>query len=202
MADGLISRVFIFEGDAYPILLEWRLSQSIAGALMIIRDEQPTDLDAIRAITSAAFAQVPQSRQTEVAVIDSLRAAGDLAVSLVAVEEGEVIGHIAFSPVSIDHDDDPRWYGGGPLAVRPDRQRRGVGSSLVRAGLQRLAELGAHGCVLVGDPAYYQRFGFRSYPGLTMPNVPAQNLLALALGTVDVKAGNVKFAPAFDVGAS
>ena len=167
---------------------------------MIIRDEQPSDHAAIRAVTVAAFAAVPQSRQTEAAIIEALRAADSLTVSLVAVDGDQLIGHLALSPVSIDEHGDLGWYGGGPLAIRPDHQHSGVGSSLIRAGLKRLVELGARGCVLVGDPDYYQRFGFRSHPGLIMPDVPAENLLALALGTADVPSGKVTFAPAFDAG--
>lgn len=168
--------------------------------LVIIRDERPSDHAAIRAVTLAAFASVPQSRQTEAAIVEALRQSGSLTISLVAVDGEQVIGHIAISPVTIEDRDDRDWYGGGPLAVHPDYQRRGVGTSLIRAAQQRLTDLGACGCVLVGDPAYYQRFGFRSHPGLTMAHVPPANLLAVALGTAEVPSGRVTFAPAFDAG--
>ncbi len=165
---------------------------------MIIRDERETDVTAIRALTLAAFADVPQSRQTEAAVIDALRAAGALTVSLVAVDEGdEIIGHVAVSPVSISGDADLGWYGGGPLSVRPDHQRSGIGTALVRAAFERMRQMGARGCVVVGDPDYYRRFGFVSGAAtLTMPDVPVENLLVLALGD-EIPAGTVAFHPAF-----
>ncbi len=107
---------------------------------MIIRDERESDVTAIRALTEAAFADVPQSRQTEAAVIDALRAAGALTLSLVAVDDAdEVVGHVAVSPVTHRRACRLGWYGGGPLSVRPDRQRSGIGTALVRAAFERLS---------------------------------------------------------------
>ncbi|WP_137145274.1 GNAT family N-acetyltransferase [Mycolicibacterium sp. CR10] len=164
---------------------------------MIIRDERESDVTAVRALTEAAFADVPQSRQTEAAVIDALRAAGALTLSLVAVDDAdEVVGHVAVSPVLIDGHA-LGWYGGGPLSVRPDRHRSGIGTALVRAAFERCREIGARGCVVVGDPAYYGRFGFVSgAESLSMPGVPAENLLVLALGD-EMPSGVVAFHPAF-----
>jgi putative acetyltransferase len=161
-----------------------------------IRDEQPADADAIRAVTLAAFAGMAYSHQTEAAIIEALRAAGALALSLVAVEAGAVLGHVGFSPVALDGDTGRGWYGLGPLSVRPDRQGQGIGGALVREGLRRLKERGARGCVLVGDPAYYQRFGFGPAPSLTLPDVPAAYFMALALDGA-VPAGTVAFHPGF-----
>ena len=166
---------------------------------MIIRDERDSDIAAIRALTDAAFADVPQSRQTEAAVIDALRTAGALTLSLVAVDDaGEVVGHVAVSPVSIDGRADLGWYGGGPLSVRPDLQRRGIGTALVRAAFERLREIGARGCVAVGDPGYYRRFGFSGAPRRwCCRGVPQENVLVL---TVDgeTPAGTVAFHEAFE----
>ncbi len=162
-----------------------------------IRDEQERDAAAIRAVTLAAFATMPYSQQTEAAIVDALRAAGALAVSLVAVEGDEAVGHVAFSPVSIDGVTAPGWYGVGPLSVRPDRQRRGIGSALMREGIARLRAMGGNGCVVVGDPAYYQRFGFRAQPGATVPGVPPEHVRFLALRS-DWPAGAVAFHPGFD----
>lgn len=95
-----------------------------------------------------------------------------------AVAGKKVVGHIAFSPVTIS-DDSPGWYGLGPISVLPELQRQGIGKSLVHKGLSALKSLGAKGCVLVGDPGYYERLGFRSLPELVIDGVPQENVLAL-----------------------
>ena len=165
--------------------------------LMIIRPERPSDIDAIRSITTAAFVAVPQSRQTEAAVVDALRSAGALAVSLVAVDDsGEVVGHVAVSPLTVDGRSDCGWYGGGPLSVRPDRQSRGIGTALARAAGERLAALGARGCVIVGEPGYYRRFGAVTGSAVLLPGVPAENVLVLAPDG-SIPSGEVAFHPAY-----
>jgi putative acetyltransferase len=98
--------------------------------------------------------------------VEGLRSGGALTVSLVAEDDGEIVGHVAFSPVMIAGAAGD-WYGMGPVSVRPDKQGRGLGQSLVRTGLDHLRALGAAGCVVLGAPAYYQRFGFESDPALT-----------------------------------
>jgi predicted N-acetyltransferase YhbS len=133
---------------------------------MIIRDETPHDAAAIHAVTEQAFATMPYSDGDEPELVDKLRAAGALTLSLVAEEDGAVLGHIAFSPVRIDGAGGD-WYGLGPVSVRPERQRQGIGAALIRAGLARLEALGAAGCVLLGHRDYYPRFGFAHDPGLT-----------------------------------
>ncbi len=148
----------------------------------MIRDERPGDIASIRAVTRAAFETMPYSQQTEAAIVDALRSAGALAVSLVAVEGDTVIGHVAFSPVTIGSADAPGWYGIGPLSVRPDRQRSGVGSALMRAGIAHIRESGGQGCVVVGDPAYYERFGFVPGGSLSYPDLPGDFFRVLALG--------------------
>lgn len=164
---------------------------------MIIRDETDSDAGEIRALTAAAFADVPQSSQSEAALVEALRAAGALTLSLVAVDDdGRVVGHVALSPVAIDGDAGRGWYGGGPLSVRPDRQHRGIGTALVRSALDHLRARNASGCVAVGDPEYYRRFGFTS-GSLVLPGVPAHNVLAVAFDGA-VPAGTVAFHPAFD----
>ena len=145
---------------------------------MIIRDETPFDIDVITEITAAAFADCPYGSHTEQFIITALRAAGALSLSLAAEIDGRVVGHIAFSPVTIGGQFCD-WYGMGPVSVRPDCQRKGIGKSLIEAGLLRLRESGAKGCVLVGDPGYYQRFGFRNLPQLILEGVPPANFLAL-----------------------
>jgi len=162
---------------------------------MIIRHEIELDAEAISAVTKAAFADHPISNQTEHFIINALRAAGVLAVSLVAEVGGEVVGHIAFSPVTLS-DGSRNWYGLGPVSVLPAFQRRGIGTALVHKGLALLKARRAEGVVLVGDPHFYERFGFRSPPELSHEGVPPQNLLALSFGP-DKPRGVVQFHPAF-----
>lgn len=164
---------------------------------MIVRDELPGDAPTIRAVIAEAFKPVPYSRQTEVAIYDGLRDAGAATVSLVAEEDGEVVGQIVLSPVTIggEHGD---WLGAGPVAVRPDRQGRGIGGALVEAALDRARRMGAPGCVLVGDPAFYGRFGFAAQDGLTHDAVPDPFVQAISFGP-PVPKGRIRFHPAFGV---
>src|SRR4051812_43529838 len=162
---------------------------------ILIRRETDADVDAIGDVTRAAFENHPHSHQTEPFIVAALRKAGALAVSLVAEDAGRVVGHVAFSPVTMP-EGLPDWYGLGPISVSPERQRQGIGTALVEHGLAALHALGAKGCMLVGDPAYYRRFGFRSYPGLVGGGVPPEYVLALpfANGPSD---GHVVFHPGF-----
>ena len=164
---------------------------------MQIRLERPEDATTIRALTDAAFKGMPFSDQTESKVIDALRAAGVLTLSLVATERSQILGHVAFSPVRINGEAGD-WYGLGPVSVWPDRQRTGIGQAVIRDGLQRLRSLGAGGCVLLGNPAYYGRFGFESDPDLFY-NVGAPPGAFQRL-TLDGSrpSGEVTFHPAFD----
>jgi putative acetyltransferase len=146
---------------------------------MIIRHEIESDYDAISDITKAAFENHPYSKNTEHFIINTLRAANALTVSLVAEIDGKLMGHIAFSPVTFS-DGSENWYGLGPISVLPDYQKQGIGTKLVNEGLSLLKALGAEGCVLVGDPNYYKRFGFSSPDGLQHEGVPQENLLALS----------------------
>lgn len=164
---------------------------------MIIRPETASDYDAIRNILIAAFADHPYSHQTEHLIVEALRADDALTVALVAEVEGNVVGHIAFSPVKIGGMD-CGWLALGPVAVSPDFQRRGIGKRLVEEGLEAIRSLGTHGCVLVGDPAYYNRFDFRHDPALTMEGVPPENLMCLPMVEQTPK-GCVSHRPAFSV---
>ncbi len=145
---------------------------------IIIRKEIESDVTAISEITRAAFENHPYSHQTEEFIINALREADALTLSLVAETGKKVVGHIAFSPVTIS-DGSPGWYGLGPVSVLPELQKQGIGKSLIREGLSLLRSWGAKGCVLVGDPGYYERFGFRSFPDLVIDGVPQENVLAL-----------------------
>jgi putative acetyltransferase len=146
-----------------------------------IRPETASDIGAIREVNRAAFEDHPFSQQTEHLIVDALRADGALELSLVAVLNGQVVGHVAFSRACVG-DDSSGWYLLGPLAVLPDNQRAGIGIALVEAGLAEIGTLGALGCVLVGDAGYYGRFGFHALPGLGYGGVPDEHVLGLALG--------------------
>ena len=163
---------------------------------MQIRLERPEDATTIHALTETAFKGRPFSDGTEPKVVDALRAAGALTLSLVATQGGEIVGHVAFSPVTINGESGD-WYGLGPVSVWPDRQRTGVGQALIRAGLRRLKSSGAGGCVLLGDPAYYGRFGFENDAGLRHAGGPAWAFQCLTLNGAR-PSGEVAFHPAFD----
>jgi putative acetyltransferase len=138
---------------------------------MHIRAETPADEAAIAATASAAFAAVAHSAGTEAAIIAALRGAGALTLSLVACDGEAIVGHVAFSPVVIAVSQG-EWFGLGPVSVLPARQRTGLGSALVTQGLAQLEAQGAAGCVVLGDPRYYRRFGFSRDPALTYGNFP------------------------------
>lgn len=162
---------------------------------VVIRDETAADADAITRVTVAAFATLAISAHTEQHIIRALRQAGALTLSLVAEQDGRVVGHVAFSPVQIS-DGSPHWLGLGPVSVLPELHRQGIGSALIRTGLDRLKARGAQGCALVGDPGYYRRFGFRNIAGLVYEGIPPQYFLALPFGK-QVPQGMVRFHQAF-----
>ncbi len=162
---------------------------------ILIRSETAADIAAISEITEAAFRICPYSRQTEQFIIHALRKAVALTVSLVAEVEGKVVGHIAFSPVIVS-DGSSGWYGLGPVSVLPELQRQGIGKALIREGLARLKTAGANGCMLVGDPDYYKRFGFRNFPELIHEGIPQQYFVVLPLGKT-VPHGTATFHEAF-----
>ena len=163
---------------------------------MIIRNEKKSDIEAISEITIAAIRNCPHGNHTEQYIISALRAADALAVSLVAEIERKVVGHIAFSPVTISGRSCD-WYGLGPVSVLPDYQKQGIGKSLINEGLRLLIASGAKGCVLVGDPGYYERFGFRNLPDLILEGVPPENFLALPFGENKIR-GVVMFHEGFN----
>ncbi len=118
---------------------------------MIIRNETDANIGAITEVTTAAFETLEISNHTEQFIIEALRASKALTVSLVAELDGRVIGHVAFSPVTIS-DGTRNWYGLGPVSVSPEYQRKGVGKALIQEGLCRLKNLNAQGCCVVGHP--------------------------------------------------
>jgi putative acetyltransferase len=164
-------------------------------AEIVIRNERNEDIGAIAEVTIAAFKTLEISNQTEQFIIEALRAANALTISLVAEIDGRLAGHIAFSPVTIS-DGTPDWYGLGPVSVLPEYQRQGIGKALINEGLSRLKALNAQGCCVVGHPDYYKKFGFNNVPGLVHEGVPQEVFLALCF-TEHIPKGTVTFHEAF-----
>lgn len=163
----------------------------------MIRFESPADVETIHALTAAAFQHAPHTSHTEHLVVDALRAREQLTISLVDERDGEIVGHLAVSPVVVSNVCHG-WFGLGPVSVLPGHQGRGVGSGLVRAALRHLREQGAAGCVVLGEPAYYARFGFRAEPDLVLQGVPPGYFQALAFDA-PMAHGAVTYDAAFDV---
>jgi putative acetyltransferase len=136
---------------------------------------------------------------TEPVVIERLREADALVLSLVAMLRGEVVGHVALSDVGPPAQ--PGWLALGPLSVEPTFQRRSIGGQLIRAGLRALRERGAKGCVLLGDHRYYGRFGLVLVPELAPPEYPSQHLQVLRFGE-SFPTARMTFHPAFSSGES
>lgn len=151
------------------------------GGAVTPRGERAGDAAALARVIVAAFADEPQGGQFERRIVDALRADGRLSVSLVAVRDGRLVGHVAFSPVAIGAGGEG-WHGLAPLAVWPGCQRQGIGAALVRAGLDALRRAGARGCVVLGEPAYYARFGFGPAGDIVFPQAPPDALMALPFG--------------------
>ncbi len=168
-----------------------------------LRHETTDDIAAIEAVTIAAFADPPPTSPTEQFIVCALRAANELTLSIVAEEHWQVVGHVALSPVMITDDQGRKadgWYGLGPISVLPQRQGQGIGSRLVEQALTELRTMRAAGCVLLGDPAYYTRFGFQAHAGLQLPGVPPGYFMALPLhGTVPE--GIAHYSDAFNAAA-
>lgn len=148
---------------------------------VLIRAEVAADIPEIHSLTHRAFADMPYSDGTEADLNDALRAAGVLVLSLVAEDAGAVVGHVAFT-AAVSQTGETGWFVLGPIAVEPQRQGQGIGGQLIRAGLARLAELDARGCILIGDTGYYPRHGFVPRPDLAPPGEPAEHYMVLAFG--------------------
>jgi len=164
-----------------------------------IRNEVPSDAAAIEAVTVAAFRAAMHTSHTEQFIVRALRDAGRLSVSLVAEEDGRVIGHVAVSPVTIS-DGTSGFHGLGPISVAPAHQGRGVGARLMQQALAQLRTAGAAGCVVLGEPGYYSRFGFRAVPTLVLPDVPAEYFQVICFGGA-LPSGQVTYHDAFNATA-
>jgi putative acetyltransferase len=162
----------------------------------VIRTEQPGDIPAVRRVNGIAF-----ETALEADLVDALRQRARPVISLVAAIEDEVIGHIMLSPVTLSSQPDARIMGLAPMAVVPERQRQGIGSELVRSGLEECRRLGFVAVVLIGHPAYYPRFGFLRASGFGLVSefdVPDETFMALELtpGAL-LNPGTIRFHPAF-----
>lgn len=160
-----------------------------------IRFETAADIAGIHKLTELAFRGRPYAGGDEQEVVDRLRDCGALTVSLVAVEEGQLVGQITFSPAEVTDTSAP-WFALGPVSVIPDRQGDGIGASLIAAGTAEIVKLGALGCILTGNPAYYQRFGFEAAPDNAPSNEPAEFFMLKRLAG-SKPSGRFAFHPAF-----
>lgn len=160
-----------------------------------IRDETARDQRSIYSVTESAFRGMPFADGNEQDVVNRLRSAGALSVSLVATNGQAIVGHIAFSPAEAADSSVP-WFALGPVSVLPAYQHQGVGSSLILRGLKRIQHVGARGCILTGDPAYYSRFGFQHAP-LNAPSREPAEFFMLKLFSGREPSGTFAFHPAF-----
>ena len=162
---------------------------------MKIRKETPSDIAAIEAVTIAAFQNAAHTNHAEQFIVRALRNSGQLSVSLIAENNGTVIGHVAVSPVTVS-DGATGWYGLGPISVAPEHQGQGVGAQLMEQALAELRTLGAAGCVVLGEPGYYSRFGFKAEPSLVLPCVPAEYFQAISFNG-SLPSGTVSYHDSF-----
>ena len=160
-----------------------------------IRHETSSDVADIESLIELAFREAPHRDGTEQFIVGELRRARALTVSLVAVLGDAICGHVAISPIAVS-DGSQGWYGLGPLSVSPAHHRQGIGSRLMQQALSELRAAGAAGCVVLGDPAYYGRFGFRREPALVLPGVP-QEYFRAAVFRGAAPSGTVSYHPAF-----
>jgi putative acetyltransferase len=162
-----------------------------------IRSEEPRDRHAVRRINEAAF-----GGPAEANLVEALHRVGAAVVALVAERDGEVVGHILFSPVSVDPATPKRLVGLAPMAVAPEFQRRGIGTLLVGEGLDRCRSAGAEAVVVLGHADYYPRFGFRPAGNFGLRceyDVPPEVFMALELVPDSLRdvSGVVKYHQAF-----
>jgi len=164
--------------------------------MMQVREEVPDDFDRIAALLDLAFGGTEES-----VLVAKLRAEGSVIVALVAIENGRILGHILFSELPVDVDGEVlRGAALAPLAVLSERQGQGIGTALVHAGLAACRKRGLAATVVLGDPAYYPRFGFSAAAArnLRAPfRGPAFMAMELAPGCLEGVTGTVRYAEAF-----
>ena len=164
---------------------------------MRIRPEEPLDVPRIRAVNVMAFGSA-----AEADIVDALRLDADNVISLVADDDGEIVGHIMFSPVQVVGAPDLRAMALAPMAIVPERQRTGIGTTLARAGLDECRRFRIGAVFVVGHPLYYPRFGFAagSTRGFSCEfDVPDEVFMVVELipGALAGRSGTVHFHEAF-----
>ncbi|KAJ5094609.1 hypothetical protein N7456_010470 [Penicillium angulare] len=166
-----------------------------------IRLETESDVPAIEEVISAAFINAEHTDQNEQFIVHGLREANHLSISLVAEDEvtHTIVGHAAISPINISAGCE-NWYGLGPVSVLPQYQKNGVGSLLIERALANLRSRHAAGCVVLGNPKYYARFGFKAVPSLELPGVPPEYFMALTW-LKSTPTGIVSYHKAFEASA-
>jgi putative acetyltransferase len=160
-----------------------------------VSNEKSGDDARIHQVTEQAFLSAPHADHTEQFIVDALRRAGALTVSKVAKSDGEIVGHVAISPVTLSTGA-TGWFGLGPISVLPQFQGLGIGSQLMQSALAALEEMEVSGCVMLGDPAYYEHFGFKVVDGLVFPGVPGEYFQALSFSG-EFPQGEVSYHEAF-----
>ena len=166
---------------------------------MLIRHETPADIDAIEKLIYQAFLNHPHhaegAKPTEHLIVAGLRDGGVLTLSQVAEMDGEVVGHIAISPITINSEN-KNWYGLAPVSVTPNMQGKGIGTALIKNAMQMMQDKGVEGMVLLGEPEYYTRFGFKADNRLTLDGVPPEYFMCHSF-TGNIPSGTVQYHPAF-----
>ena len=163
--------------------------------MITIRPEQATDYAGIYDMTQAAFQGRPYADGDEQDLINQLRKIGALSLSLVAIDNHQLVGQVTFSPATLSTGHG-LWFALGPVAVTPERQSQGIGARLIEAGIEDISTRGAHGCILTGNPQHYRRFGFQLSASTCPPEEnPEYFMLKLLQGTTPD--GRFKFHPAF-----
>jgi putative acetyltransferase len=163
---------------------------------VIIQHESPQQYQAVQEILLACF-----ERETEGKLVAALRENGKVIFSLVAIQNDEVIGHVLFTPITTSPPSEAKGLGLAPLAVRPQDQRQGIGKQLVLEGLRLCGELGYEYVVLLGDPKYYQRFGFRKASSFEIQNEYGEDepFMLIKLANCDIQKRLVKYCLEFSL---
>lgn len=162
---------------------------------LIIRNEQTSDHESITKVVQLAFEKSPYSDQQEHLIVQALRSSGALSVSIIAQANGEIVGFAGASQVQIS-DGSEHWYALGPIAVIPGSQKQGIGSMLLDEVLYRLKMMGASGCVVLGDPDFYSRFGFEPDQRLAFADFDPELFQSLRFND-NLAQGEVSYHPAF-----
>lgn len=161
----------------------------------LIRPEEPRDHRHIYDLTKRAFAPMPFADGNEQDLINALREAGALNLSLVAEKDGQVVGHVALSEASHESGE-VGWYVLGPIAVVPELQRKGIGGALIAGAKHWMESNGARGCIVVGDTNYYPRHGFLPSPAQAPEGTPPEHVMVLTLRG-SIPDGRFSFHPLF-----